>query len=100
MSTFSKKYDSLPGTILDLGKRKRRAIEPIRLFVHDLIDQLAIIVGHCDLLSYNLEQGSQSATRVITIQDTGPMAQQLNQYRYRPPESVRSVRMQKKHDVV
>ena len=78
MSAFSKKYESHPDNTLDLDERKRGAIELTRSFVHDLVNQLAVIVGHCDLLSDDLKQGSQSAKRVVAIQ--GPRdSQELNE---------------------
>jgi hypothetical protein len=83
MSTFPKKYESCPGNILDVGERKRRTIELTRSFVHDLVNKLAVIVGHCDLLSDYLKQGSQSAKRVIAIQEIGRgMAKELSEYQY------------------
>jgi hypothetical protein len=36
-----------------------------------LVNQLAVIVGHCDLLGDDLKKGSQSATRVVAIQEIG-----------------------------
>jgi hypothetical protein len=97
MRAFSKKYESRPDNISDLDERKRRAIELTRSFVHDLVNQLAVIVGHCDLLSDDLKQGSQSAKRVIAIQEIGRgMAQELNEYQYRLSKSVQSVGMQKR----
>jgi hypothetical protein len=87
MSTFSKKYESRPGNILDLDERKRPTIELTRSFVHDLVNQLAVIVGHCDLLRDDLTQGSQSAKRVVAIQEIGRgMAQELNEYQIRTVE--------------
>jgi 2-phospho-L-lactate guanylyltransferase (CobY/MobA/RfbA family) len=95
MSAFSKKYESRAGNILDSDERKRLT----RSFVHDLVNQLAVIVGHCDLLSDDMKQGSQSAKRVVAIQEIGRgMAQELNEYQYRLSKSVRSVGM-KKRDV-
>ena len=97
MSAFSKKYESHPDNTLDLDERKRGAIELTRSFVHDLVNQLAVIVGHCDLLSDDLKQGSQSAKRVVAIQEIGRgMAKELNEYQYRLSKSAQSVRMQKR----
>jgi hypothetical protein len=80
MSTFSKKHESYPAKILRLDGVQRRAIELTRSFVHDLVNQLAVTVGHCDLLSDDLKQGSQSAQRVVAIQEIGRgMAQELNE---------------------
>jgi hypothetical protein len=94
MSTVSKKYEGRPTKNLPVDEREHRAIELTCSFVHDLVNKLAVIVGHCDLLSDNLKQGSQSAKRVIAIQEIGRgMAKELNEYQYRLSTSVRSVAM-------
>ena len=36
-------------------------------FVHDLVNELAVISSHCDLLNEHLETGSQSSKRVDAI---------------------------------
>jgi hypothetical protein len=96
MSTFQKKRESRPDDIVRSDEVQRRAIELTRSFVQDLVNQLAVIVGHCDLLSDDLTKGSQSATRVVAIQEIGRgMAKELNEYQYRLSKSVRSVGMQK-----
>ena len=83
--------------MLDLDERKRRATELTRSFVHDLVNQLAVIVGHCDLVSDDLKQGSQAANRLLAIREIGQgMAQELNEYQYRLSKSVRSVGAQKR----
>ena len=83
--------------MLDLDERKRRATELTRSFVHDLVNQLAVIVGHCDLVSDDLKQGSQAANRLLAIREIGQgMAQELNEYQYRLSKSVRSVGTQKR----
>jgi hypothetical protein len=38
------------------------------LFVHDLVNKLAVIVGHCDFVSDHLKEGSQRAKRVSAVQ--------------------------------
>ena len=38
------------------------------LFVHDLVNRLAVIVGNCDLVSDHLKKGSQRAKRVSAVQ--------------------------------
>jgi hypothetical protein len=97
MSTVSKKYEGPSPNSLRLDGRQNRARELTRSFVHDLVNKLAVIVGHCDLLSDNLKQGSKSAKRVIAIQEIGrDMAKELNQYQYGLSKSVRSVGMQKR----
>ena len=53
-------------------------------FVLDLVNQLAVIVGHCDLLSDHLKEGSQCAKRVGAIQEIArEMAKELNEYQCR-----------------
>jgi hypothetical protein len=97
MSTFPKNRESRPDNIVRSDEVQRRTIELTRSFVHDLVNQLTVIVGHCDLLSDDLKQGSQSATRVVAIQEIGRgMAKELNEYQYRLSKSVRSVGMQKR----
>ena len=97
MSTVSKKYEGLPADNLRSDEQKCPAIEFTRSFVHDLVNKLAVNVGHCDLLSDDLKQGSRSAKRVVAIQEIGRgMAQELNEYQYRLSKSVRSVGMQKR----
>jgi hypothetical protein len=66
MSAFSKKYENRPNNILSWD-RVQRTTELTRPFVHDLVNQQAVFVGHCDLVSDDLEQGSQSAKRVVAI---------------------------------
>lgn len=51
------------------------------LFLHDLVNKLAVIVGHCDLVSDHLKEGSQCAKRVSAVQDIArEMAKELNEY--------------------
>jgi hypothetical protein len=97
MSTVSKKCDSRPNNNLGMDERKSPASDLTRSFVHDLVNKLAVIVGHCDRLSDNLKQGSKSAKRVIAIQEIGRgMAKEPNEYQYRLSDSVRSVGMEKR----
>jgi hypothetical protein len=97
MSTVSKKFKSRPDNDVGSDEMQRPAIELTRSFVHDLVNKLAVIVGHCDLLSDDLKKGSRSATRVVAIQEIGRgMATELNEYQYRISKSVRSVGMQKR----
>ena len=59
--------------------------------VHDLVNKLAVIVGHCELLSDHLKTGSQSAQRVISIQEIAHgMANELNKFQCRRPDWPRS----------
>jgi hypothetical protein len=60
-------------------------------FVLDLVNEVAVIVGHCDLLSDHLKEGSQCAKRVGAIQEIArEMAKELNEYQRRQSESSRS----------
>jgi hypothetical protein len=55
--------------------------ERTRSLVRDLVNKLAVIVGHCDLLSEHLKEGSQSAKHVGAIQEIPrEMARDLNEY--------------------
>jgi hypothetical protein len=57
-------------------------------FVHDL--KLAVIVGHCDLVSDHLKEGSQCAKRVSAVQDIArEMAKELNEYHGQVLEAAR-----------
>jgi hypothetical protein len=62
--------------------------------VRDLINQLAVIGGHCDLLSEHLKEGSQSAQRVCAIQEIArEMVRELNEDQCPDSESNRSATM-------
>lgn len=48
---------------------------------HDLVNKLAVILGHCDVLGEHLKAGSPSAKRVGSIQEIAQgMAKELNEY--------------------
>jgi hypothetical protein len=49
-------------------KKSIQARVPV-LFVHDLVNKPAVIVGHCDLVSDHLKEGSQRARRVSAVQN-------------------------------
>jgi hypothetical protein len=52
--------------------------------LRDLVNKLAVISGHCDLLGDRLRTGSQSAGRVGAIQELArEMAKELNEYQCR-----------------
>lgn len=52
--------------------------------LRDLVNKLAVISGHCDLLGDDLKEGSRSAKRVGAIQEiTREMAKELNEYQCR-----------------
>jgi hypothetical protein len=96
MNTFPEKHETRPDNIVPSDEVQRRAIEFTRSFVHDLVNQLAVIVGLCDLLSDDPKKGSQSATRVVAIQERSrEMAKELNEYECQLSESARSAGMQK-----
>jgi len=43
-------------------------------FVHDLINKLSAIIGHCDLLKERIELGAEYAKRVNMIRDLADSA--------------------------
>ena len=56
--------------------------------VRDLVNKLAVISGHCDLLRDRLKAGSQCAKRVGAIQEIARgMAKGLNEYQGQLSES-------------
>jgi len=60
------------------------------LFVHDLVNKLAVILGHCDLVSDHLKEGSQCAKRVSAVQEIArEMAKELNEYHEQVLEATR-----------
>jgi hypothetical protein len=72
-----------------------RSIDPRLKFtlqlLRDLVNQLAVISGHCDLLSDHLKGGSQCAKRVSAVQEiVRNMAKELNEYQCQLLESARS----------
>jgi hypothetical protein len=69
-----------------------RSIDPrLKLtlsMLRDLVNKLAVISGHCDLLSDHLKDGSQSARRVSAVQDIArEMAKDLDEYHHQLSES-------------
>jgi hypothetical protein len=63
--------------------------------VRDLVNKLAVISGHCDLLRDRLKAGSQCAERVGAIQEIARgMATGLNEYQCQLSESARSAGIQ------
>jgi hypothetical protein len=65
--------------------------------VRDLVNKLAVISGHCDLISDRLNAGSQCAKRVGAIQEIARgMAKELNEYQCQLRESARTTQMQKR----
>ena len=56
--------------------------------VRDLVNKLAVISGHCDLLTDRLKAGSECAKRVGAIQEIARgMAKGLNEYQGQLSES-------------
>ena len=52
--------------------------------LRDLVNKLAVISGHCDLLGDDLKQGTQCAKRISLIKNiTREMAKELNEYQCR-----------------
>jgi hypothetical protein len=75
-----------------------RSIDPrLKLtlsMLRDLVNKLAVISGHCDLLSDHLKEGSQCAKRVIAIRGIArQMAKDLDEYHHKMLES-RSTRIE------
>jgi hypothetical protein len=69
-----------------------RSIDPrLKLtlsMLRDLVNKLAVISGHCDLLSDHLKDGSQCAQRVSAVQDIArEMAKDLDEYYHQLLES-------------
>ena len=52
--------------------------------LRDLVNKLAVISGHCDLLGDDLKQGSQCAKRISLIKNISrQMVKELNEYQCR-----------------
>jgi hypothetical protein len=57
------------------------SFQPLCQLSHDLINQLSVIVGNCDLLSKEALEGSEYARRLFLIREVAKeMAKQLNQH--------------------
>jgi len=75
------------GSMKKLSEERQSITDP---FIHDLVNKLAVIVGHCDLLSEHLKEGSQCAKRVGTIQEIArEMGKELKEYQCLLSESAR-----------
>jgi hypothetical protein len=61
--------------------------------VRDMVNGLAVIVGHCDLLRDQIEAESQCAKRIYAIRE---IAQGLNLYQCQVVESARTAERQKR----
>ena len=72
--------------------------EATNVLLHDTINQLAVIVGNCDLLRAELQAGSESAKRLGLIHKAAmKMAERIEQYQRRVLEVVRIVGGQKRY---
>lgn len=59
-------------------------------FVHDLINKLAVIIGHCDLLKEDLRAGSQCTERLDVIHSVAAqIARDLNEHQRQISDSTR-----------
>ena len=62
-------------------KSKGDRHQPACMAAHDLVNKLAAIVGHCDLLIEVTEQGTESARRLALIRDIAESAvKELNEH--------------------
>ena len=60
--------------------------------LRDLVNKLAVISGHCDLLSDHLKEGSPCAKRVSIIREIAQgAAKELDEYHRRLVEPARGV---------
>jgi hypothetical protein len=65
--------------------------------VRDLVNSLAVIVGHCDLLRDQIEAESQSGRRIHAVREIAQgMAKELNDYQCQLLESARRAGRQKR----
>jgi hypothetical protein len=65
-------------------------------FVHDLVNKLSVIIGHCDLLRDRLKAGLRCSRRVDVIHTTAQsMANDLNDHQCRVAEAARRARVRK-----
>jgi hypothetical protein len=80
------------GSMKESSEERQSITDP---FIHDLVNKLAVIVGHCDLLSEHLKEGSQCAKRVGAIQEIArDMGKELKEYQCQLSESGRSARIE------
>ncbi len=62
-------------------KTRAGSYQPLCLLSHDLINQLAVIIGNCDLVSKEAPEGSERARRLSLIREVAKkMAKQLHQH--------------------
>ena len=80
-----------------MGNSFDEVYRPTSPATHDLVNKLAVIVGHCDLLSEHLKAGSPSAKRVGSIQEIARgMAKELNEYQCQLAECARNAEVKKR----
>jgi bifunctional DNase/RNase len=48
--------------------------QPVCIVAHNLVNKLSAIIGQCDLLSENVEEGTASAKRLVMIHDLAKSA--------------------------
>ena len=61
---------------------KGKSHEPVCMVAHDLVNKLAAIVGHCDLLGEMTEPGTEYARRLAKIRGIAESAvNELNEHR-------------------
>jgi len=76
-------------------KSKLESYQPLCLLSHDLINQLSVIVGHCDLLSKEVPAGSENARRLFLIREAAKeMAKRLNQHQCNMDARIRAAAIQ------
>ena len=64
--------------------------QPVCLVAHDLVNKLAAIVSHCDLLSEMPELGTEYARRLVVIRDlAASAAKQLSEHQRKVAAEIR-----------
>jgi hypothetical protein len=55
--------------------------EPACLLAHDLVNKLSVIIGNCDLMTEQVQAGSECAKRLRLIHDVAQgIARELNEH--------------------
>ena len=78
-----------------INRMEKSPHEPECMLAHELIDKLANLIGHCDLLSEEMEAGLRFANRVGVIQNAArKLVRDLIEHQRRlsevPPAGVRT----------
>jgi|SRR5271165_3434476 len=69
--------------------------QPLCQVSHDLLNQLAVIVGNCDLLSKEAPEGSENGRRLLRIREVAKeMAAQLSHHQCDIDARIRAAAMQ------